>query len=49
MPTNERVIMHNLEEFFKHGKPKTVVVVAHTPKYRKKMPIKSLYSKKEKL
>lgn len=26
---NEKVIMQNLEEFFKHGKPKTVVVVAH--------------------
>lgn len=26
---NEKVIMKNLEEFFKHGKNKTVVVVAH--------------------
>ena len=26
---NEKVIMQNLEEFFRHGKPKTVVVVAH--------------------
>jgi ATP-binding cassette subfamily B protein len=26
---NEKVIMQNLEEFFKHGKPKTVVIVAH--------------------
>jgi len=26
---NEKVIMQNLEEFFMHGKPKTVVVVAH--------------------
>lgn len=26
---NEKVIMQNLEEFFKNGKPKTVVVVAH--------------------
>lgn len=26
---NERVIMRNMDEFFKNGKPKTVVVVAH--------------------
>ncbi|MDD2529184.1 MAG: peptidase domain-containing ABC transporter [Lentimicrobiaceae bacterium] len=26
---NEKVIMQNLDEFFKHGKPKTVIVVAH--------------------
>jgi len=26
---NEKVIMHNLEDFFKKGQPKTVVVVAH--------------------
>jgi len=26
---NEKVIMQNLEEFFKHGNPKTVIVVAH--------------------
>ena len=26
---NEKVIMQNLNDFFKHGKPKTVIVVAH--------------------
>ncbi|KAF0201461.1 MAG: ATP-binding cassette subfamily B, partial [Bacteroidetes bacterium] len=26
---NEKVIMHNLDDFFKKGQPKTVVVVAH--------------------